>query len=255
MVSYFDDNELCVFSTSDWATVIGQALVHYVAVGSLTQIMNQLQLFFLGPFTVVHNRTTVTDFESNKVRALLVYLAVEQGEHTRTALAALLWPDYDERNARTNLRQVLYQLRRVLGDEQAQPPTLLISRHAISFNPAADCFVDVTTLRALLAQVAAHDHPTLASCEPCLERLRQAVDLYRNDFLIGFALDDSAAFEEWRRITQEQLHLQILDALTQLGDAAEAAGEDAKEGVEAAAEKAKEGVNEAAEKVKEATDK
>ena len=38
-------------------------------------------------------------------------------------------------------------------------------------------------------------------------------------------MDDSDPFEEWRRITQEQLHVQMLDTLTQLAIAAEADGD------------------------------
>lgn len=178
--------------------------------------MDQLHLAFLGPFAVYQNRKAITNFESNKVRALLCYLAVERGHHARASLATLLWPDHQEANARMNLRQVLYQLRRVLGDEGADPPLLLIDRQTIGLNPTAPFTVDVLRFRDLLAATATHKHAALADCPACLERLRQAVDLYHNDFLTGFVLDDSDNFEEWRRMAQEQLHLQALDALHQL---------------------------------------
>ncbi|MCB0093611.1 MAG: hypothetical protein KDE54_37235, partial [Caldilineaceae bacterium] len=74
----------------------------------------QLQIALLGPFNVMHNRQAVTAFESNKVRGLLIYLAVMRGSQPRAVLATLLWPNHDETNARTNLRQALYQLRRTL---------------------------------------------------------------------------------------------------------------------------------------------
>lgn len=82
----------------------------------------------------------------------------------------------------------------------------------------------MTTFTQLLAACATHPHSRLADCVACQGRLRQAVDLYRGDFLAGFGVDDSAAFEEWRRMTQERLHLQVLDALTRLIVAAEASG-------------------------------
>ena len=139
--------------------------------------MTQLQITLLGSFTVSRNHQEESAFESNKVRALLIYLAVEQGQHPRGKLATLLWPDYEESNARTNLRQVLYQLRRSIGDETAEPPYLAISRQTIGLNPAANYTVDVMRFRALLAAATAHTHEQLTTCPSCLEQLRQAVTL------------------------------------------------------------------------------
>ena len=178
--------------------------------------MNQLQLTLLGTFTVIQNRQPITAFDSNKVRALLAYLAVERTNHTRDFLAALLWPDHTEVSARTNLRQALYQLRRTIGDESAVPPVLLVSRQTIGLNSVADVVVDVTQFRHLLAEVASHSHEQLLVCERCRQQLDQAQQLYQADFLNGLAVDESAQFEEWRRMTQEQLHLQMIDTLQQL---------------------------------------
>ena len=58
-----------------------------------------------------------------------------------------------------------------------------------------------------------------------MARLAQAVELYRGDFLAGFALPDSAAFEEWALIRREQLHQQALDALDTLATAHERRGD------------------------------
>ncbi|MCB0095264.1 MAG: tetratricopeptide repeat protein, partial [Caldilineaceae bacterium] len=151
---------------------------------------------------------------------LLIYLAVMRGSQPRAVLATLLWPNHDETNARTNLRQALYQLRRTLGDDQAEPAYLTVDRQSIGLNPAADCVVDISLFQDLLTTVARHSHDSVTKCAHCLERLRQAVALYHNEFLTGFALDDSDVFEEWRRITQEQLHQQAIDALHQLIEAA-----------------------------------
>ena len=91
----------------------------------------------------------MTDFKSNKVRALLAYLAVEADRpHRREALAGLLWPDWPDRDALSNLRYALASLRRTLGDHTAVPPFLLITPQTIQFNPASDYWLDVTELRA-----------------------------------------------------------------------------------------------------------
>ncbi len=184
------------------------------------RMMDNYTLSLLGSFALWRNREPVTAFESNKGRALLIYLAVEQGNHTRATLAKLLWPEHDADNARMNLRQTLYQLRRVLGDENVDPPWLLVDRQTIGLNPAAAWHIDVVTFRTLIAATVAHSHQSLATCEACLEQLHRAVERYHSDFLTGFALDDSTRFEEWRRIMQEQLFFQAFDALRQLTAAA-----------------------------------
>ncbi len=187
--------------------------------------MAVLNLRFFGHFQVTRAAHTITNFESDKGRALLTYLAVEAAHaHPRSALTALLWPDYTETSARGSLRQALYQLRQAIGDEVNAPSFLLITRQTLQFNPAAPYQCDVTAFIRHLQQCGSHAHPQLAHCSACLAQLRQAVALYQGEFLAGFAIADSAPFEEWRRSKQELFHLQALDALTLLATVDEAAG-------------------------------
>ena len=66
-----------------------------------------LSLSFLGSFQTV-KEGAVTSFESAKMRALLVYLAIESDcPHSREELAGFLWPNRSEQVARANLRQAL----------------------------------------------------------------------------------------------------------------------------------------------------
>jgi hypothetical protein len=77
-------------------------------------------LRLLGPFVLECDGVPVTGFRSDKVRALLAYLAVEPGRPwSRSTLADLLWPDRPEGVARSNLRSALSNLRRVLDDARA----------------------------------------------------------------------------------------------------------------------------------------
>jgi len=86
--------------------------------------MAHLSLSLLGPFQASLDGEPVTDFESTKVRALLAYLAVEANRpHRRDVLAGLLWPDWPDRDALSNLRYALSNLRQVIGDRTAQPPS------------------------------------------------------------------------------------------------------------------------------------
>jgi DNA-binding SARP family transcriptional activator len=103
-----------------------------------------LSLSLLGSFQVTLDGQPVTGFKSNKVRALLAYLAVEADRpHPREALAGLLWPDWPNRDALSNLRYALSDLRGAIGDREVNPPFLLIARDTLQFNMSSDHFLDV----------------------------------------------------------------------------------------------------------------
>ena len=56
--------------------------------------MCQLQLSLFGVPVVKHGEHTLT-FSTRKALALLVYLAVEGGAHTRKSLSESFWPELD----------------------------------------------------------------------------------------------------------------------------------------------------------------
>lgn len=174
--------------------------------------MASLSLSLLGGFRAERNSEPVTGFESNKVRALLAYMAVETGRpHQRSALAGVLWPDHSEELARTNLRHVLRQIRQTLPDQDGAPPLLLTSQQTIQINPVTDLTLDVLQFAALIATSARCNHSIFNDCSDCIERYRQAAALYRGPFLAGFDLRDSDIFEEWIVRQREQLHRQMLE--------------------------------------------
>jgi DNA-binding SARP family transcriptional activator len=180
--------------------------------------MAHLSLSLLGPFQATLDGQLVTGFESNKVRALLAYLAVEAGRpHPREVLAGLLWPDWPDQAALGNLRHILSNLRQAIRDHQADPPFLLITREAIQFNSASDTCLDVAMFTGL---IAADTSGSLA-----IDRLRQAVALYRGSFLEGFSLSDSPAFEEWILLKREQIAWQMSQALHRLATYGEQCGQ------------------------------
>ena len=73
--------------------------------------MTSLSLSLLGTFQASFDGKHVESFRTNKVQALLIYLAIERTDsHRREHLMTLLWPGMPEKSGRHNLRQVLYQL-------------------------------------------------------------------------------------------------------------------------------------------------
>jgi DNA-binding SARP family transcriptional activator len=185
-----------------------------------------LQLTLLGQAEVRLAGEPVTGFYSAKSQALLFYLAVTGQSHTRPALAGLLWADLPETDALMNLRQVLTNLRKLVGDH------LTITRQTVAFNRASDYWLDVAVFQAGVEGVYQPSPPPFASLRspppswerglggegmsPEVERLRQAVDLYQGDFLAGFYVRDAPVFEEWLLAQQARLRELALDALQKL---------------------------------------
>ncbi|MGE5263480.1 MAG: tetratricopeptide repeat protein, partial [Acidobacteriota bacterium] len=171
----------------------------------------------LGPLQITLAGAPVAMFQSDKARALLLYLVVESNRpHRREELTGLLWPDVPEQTARHNLRQTLFNVRQAIHDQKANPPYLLVTREEIQFNAESDHALDVATFAALLAACEAHPHPDPETCVECAARRQQAVELYRGRFLQQFFLEDSAAFEEWALLRREALHERALEALARL---------------------------------------
>jgi predicted ATPase len=173
-----------------------------------------LSITLFGSFQATLEGRPITRFESNKVRALLAYLAVEADRpHSRDELIGLLWPDQTEATARANLRQALANLRLALGERDAAAAYIRITPDGIQFQSADHPPLDVYAFSRLWAECKAHPHRRLETCRSCTQRLRQAIDLYRGDFLAHFLHSASAAFEEWVLARREHWRQGALDAL------------------------------------------
>jgi DNA-binding SARP family transcriptional activator len=204
--------------------------------------MTTLFLSLLGPFQVTLDGDPIAELTSAKARALLAYLAVEAHRpHPRPALASLFWPDHPEPRARANLSQALFLLRAALDDHPASPPLsrsapgrpmvgrppeadatptpiLLATAQTMQFNPAMASIVDVIRFTSSLDKCARHPHARLELCPACLERLQQAVPLYRGRFLEDLSVGDSAPYEEWATLTREHLQNRAVEALHSLAE-------------------------------------
>jgi len=175
-----------------------------------TKAMAQLAIAFLGGFDVRLDGNPVLGFRSDKVRALLAYLTLEtERMHQRAKLAGLLWPDWPEATARTYLRHALTNLRDLLGDRNAAQPFLQVARDHVRFNPESQHWFDFKVIAELSLKTPLTDPAKL-------DRIQQAVALYRGPLLDGFYLDGCPEFEVWLLGARERLHQQLLQGLTQL---------------------------------------
>src|ERR671910_3862228 len=140
----------------------------------------------LGTPRIEHNGVPV-EVDTRKAIALAAYLAVTKQSHTRDALSALLWPEYNQTRARAALRRTLSSLgkARAEGWLDADRESVDLSRD--------ETWVDVDRFQDLLAECRTHGHPETEVCINCLPPLSEAVALYRDDFLAGVALRGRAA--------------------------------------------------------------
>ncbi|MBX3051147.1 MAG: tetratricopeptide repeat protein [Caldilineaceae bacterium] len=146
-----------------------------------------------------------------KALALLAYLAANERAHSRESLAALLWPEWDTASARTALRRVLVTAHKAVG-----PDALRVEQDRISLPAEAGLWVDVRRFRAALAQSRAHRHSHPHTCTDCLGWLREAAELYRDDFLAGFGLEDTSEFDNWQTFEAESLRRDAGEVLEKL---------------------------------------
>lgn len=183
-----------------------------------------LSLALFGPLSISRDGRPISGLAYNKARALLAYLAVESDRaHHRDALVAMLWPNLDGAAARANLRPVLANLREALGDS-GDRPILHITRDTLQLDPEGAIEIDVAQFTALIQQCEQHRHRAITRCPACIQRMEQAIALYRGDFLAQFSLPECEQFEEWALLHREHLQQQALDLLTHLTHYYEHAG-------------------------------
>jgi len=175
-----------------------------------------LRLLLLGPPRLERDTRTLEP-DTRKATALLAYLAITGRFHTRDALAALLWPEMDDSHARAALRRTLSSLKAAVGELP-----LYVSRDGLGLNRDG-VWCDATEFESAIAEAARHD--PAEGCADCAERLAAAVALYRDSFLSGFSLRDSAEFDNWQLATTEHLRRSLTTALAWLVRAHSAAGQ------------------------------
>jgi DNA-binding SARP family transcriptional activator/tetratricopeptide (TPR) repeat protein len=159
------------------------------------------------------------EVDTRKATALAAYLAVTRRGHTRDALAGLLWPEYNQGRARAALRRTLSSL-----GKAREEGWLLADRESVDLAHDA-IWVDVVRFEDLLAACKLHGHPESEVCAECLPLLTEAVERYRDDFMAGFGLRDSVAFDDWQFFQSESLRRELAGALDRLARGRGAVGE------------------------------
>jgi DNA-binding SARP family transcriptional activator len=191
-----------------------------------------LHFALLGPPQVSHDGQALT-FPSRKALALLLYLAVEEGKHSRKKLSELFWPDSDAAHARSALRTTVLELRDILmkdavpaeRTELDRIPHLHIDRDTLSLDMASGVSLDLQTVQT--AWVLAHDttHVSTTLPEKTRRAFQDAIHLSRGEFLDSFSLRNAPEFDDWMRFQREYWHLRMQLVFDRLSSLYEDAGE------------------------------
>src|SRR5256886_4412152 len=190
--------------------------------------MDLLRLSVLGTPEVFHNGSRLT-FPLRKAQALLLYLGVEGGMHSRSKLAALLWPDSEPSDALKGLRNALALLRHLLAgpDSSASPHSHLLSEHELlRLDPHAPLELDLDAVQQAWHQAQRlSSAPSQEQRAALVSQVQHALSLVRGPFLEGFGLREEAPFDEWFQPQQQQWQVRLQLLFDRLSSWQETGGE------------------------------
>lgn len=172
-----------------------------------------LRIRLLGGFSLDRGERPVAGFDKARLQSLLAYLVLRAGSvQQRAHLAFAFWPDSEEKQALTNLRNLLHSLRQALPDADA---FLAADGRAISWKADAPYALDVEAFQRALADAdSAQRAPDPVAARAALE---SAVALYSGDLL-------PSLYDEWIEPERERLRLQASKALAKLIETLKAEG-------------------------------
>ena len=143
-----------------------------------------LQVRLLGQFDVRLDGKRVT-ISSRAGQSLFAYLTLTAGtSHRREKLAGIIWPNTTDENARKNLRQELWRIRKALSTQKSTKGNYLLTDDlTLKFDRHLDFWLDV-------AQIEKSD--------PDLQALITNLSLYQGELLPGF-------YDEWIALERERI--------------------------------------------------
>lgn len=155
-----------------------------------------LQIRLLGQFDVRLDGKRIV-ISSRAGQSLLAYLVMTAGTpHRREKLAGTLWPDSSEENARKNLRQELWRIRKAIPTQNLPEADdyLVADEFTLTFNRDADYWLDVSILE---------------KSGPDVQSLTSGLSVYQGELLPGF-------YDDWVVLERERLQTLFESKMKQL---------------------------------------
>lgn len=158
-----------------------------------------LEIHLLGEFRLLVDGEPVLALDTPLRQRLLAYLLLNRlTPQLRQQIAFAFWPDSSERQAFTNLRKLLFQLRKVLPSIDA----FLVADHStIGWRTDAAYWLDVAALEAALNDLEQGRGELVA-------RSQEVVRLYRGELLPN-------CYDDWLLPLRRALHERVVTRLEQ----------------------------------------
>jgi DNA-binding SARP family transcriptional activator len=159
----------------------------------------RLEVRLLGAFEVIADGRRLRAFDSVRMQRALAMVAIRRDLEHRSRLAFELWPDSSERQARTNLRKLIHDVRHALPDVEA---FIHIDTEVVRWISNGPSSVDVVRFREALA----------------VGDVELATHLYGGDFL-------PACYDDWVLEERRKLRSKARGAFQQLTEQAAESGD------------------------------
>ncbi len=157
--------------------------------------MPTLHIRLLSVFHLAYDEVAISAINGARLQSFFAYLVLHrEAPHQRRDLAFLFWPDSTETQAHTNLRKLLYELRRALPDVDR---FLQIDNQTVEWKNDAPFTLDVSEFETAAAHAAS------------MPELTAAVERYSGDLL-------PSCYDDWIIPERERLRQMFIDVLEQL---------------------------------------
>lgn len=164
-----------------------------------------LRIQLLGDFHLSYGDEPVTTVDTPRLHSFLAYLLLHQeSPQSRQRLSFQFWPDSNESQARTNLRNLLFRLREGFPDVDQ---FLEVDSKTIWWKPGGPYQLDVDEFKQML--LLAEDAEKKENTGEYQELLQNAVDVYKGDLLPN-------CYDDWIFPEREELSQDFLRALEKL---------------------------------------
>ena len=168
----------------------------------------RVALRVLGPVRLEHE-SGAYEPGARREQALLALLAAEARPMSRARLAAMLWPDAGDVDARGRMRRLLHELSSRVG-----PNALVTDRQTVALANDVCAATDLASLRRSLAQGLYRS--TEDASEESFAALEHAARLAAAEFAEGLALDECDELSAWLERQRESLRQARAQALAQI---------------------------------------
>ena len=160
-----------------------------------------LHIHLFGAFTLFDDDQPITSLNAARLQSLIAYLLIHRAApQTRQQIAFLFWSDSSDAQAQTNLRQLLYRIKKRLPRADDY---LLSDEHTVGWQTGANYALDLEEFEEALRAASAADGPAK------INALERAAAVYAGDLLPN-------CYDDWLIPVRERLAQEYVATMEQL---------------------------------------